>query len=122
MSFDVQLEAARQLTARDLDAVHAWFSQVKDAVVYTNDSVTFYLFNDEDERDRRLEGWRKHPSRNDYLTSFIVVNRTGAILSLVEDDVDKVAVDFASWWLKEIGGRLLDRGGVITPKDLIYDE
>ena len=121
MSYEYRLEAPDGLSESDLEGVREWFAGVSDAAVHTDDSMTWYLFKDVNERDRRLAQWRINPSRNDYLTSFIVVRQDGATLSLVEDDADRVAVDFAAWWLDTVGGRLLDSGIAITPSELVED-
>ena len=121
MSYEYRLEAPDQLTDSQLKAVRQWLKKVRDAVVHTNDSETWHLFNDASERDRRLAQWRRDPSQNDYVTSCIVVRQDGATLSLVQDDADRIAVDFATWWLDMIGGRLLDSDTVIAPAELIED-
>ena len=121
MSRDYFLEAATPLTARHFTAVRNWFASACGIAVHLEDHSTWFLFRDRAERQRRLKSWQDNPQKNDYLTSFVVVLPEGLTLSLGGDDVDRAAVALAEWWLLHFGGRLLDCGLEITPRDMMPD-
>ena len=120
MAQEYFLEAKTKLDEQQREAIRGWLRTVENAIVYTKDYDTWFLFRDESEKERRIQWWRENPSKNDYLTSIVVIRPHGMVLSLVEDDVDTIAADLAKWWLLEYGGRLLDGGGFeISPQDLL---
>ena len=115
------LEAKTPLSERQIETVRSWLLSVTDAVVYTKDYDTWFLFRNEAQKRQRIRWWLENPRKNDYLTSFFVIHREGITISLVEDDVDIVAFKLAKWWLYEFGGRLLDYGLEITPQEMLPD-
>ena len=116
------LEAKTPLSERQLEAVQSWLLSVTNAVVYTKDYDTWFLFRNDAQKNRRIQWWLDNPNKNDYLTSYIMIHREGITISLVEDDADKVAVELTKWLLHEFGGRLLDCGLEITPQDILIED
>lgn len=120
MAWECFIEATTNINELQLEAIRSWLRAVENATVYTKDQNTWFLFRDESQKERRIQWWQDNPSKNDYLTSFVVIHPDGIALSLVESDVDTIAADLTKWWLFTFGGRLLDGGGVeISPDDLI---
>ena len=116
------LEAKTPLSDGQRTAVRSWLLSVMDAVVYTKDNDTWFLFHNNAQKNRRIQWWLNNPNKNDYLTSCIVIHHEGITISLVEDDADRVAVELAKWWLYEFGGRLLECGLEITPQEMLPDD
>jgi len=119
LAWEYFIEATTNLNEPQLEAIRNWLRAVENATVYTKDHDTWFLFRDESQKERRIQWWQDNPSKNDYLTSSVVILPDGIALSLVESDVDTIAADLAKWWLFTFGGRLLDGGGIeISPDDI----